>query len=100
MHKLVVYAVREPKLGVPNKEIQGNFEFETAAQAELRALLWLMYCPKDIVMYHEVEQNVCAHCGVLIKENAGWVRHRWVHEGGYYACLPDGDTQAEPKEDL
>lgn len=99
MHKLVIYTVRAEKLGIPDKEVQGEFEFETVEQAELRALLWLLYCPNDIVMYHEIETDVCRHCGQMIKEKAGWVIHRWVHDGGAYACLPAGETKAEPKEE-
>lgn len=98
MHTLVIYAVRAPEFKVPDKEVDAYFEYETADQAELRALLWLLYCPNDIVMYVEIDRSTCKHCDRPIKENVGWVMHRWIHdETGAYTCS-NMLTKAEPKE--
>lgn len=56
MAKLEIYETRQPKLGVPHKKFEKALEFDTSSQAELRALLWLTYCPDDIVMLVEEEQ--------------------------------------------
>lgn len=98
MHKLVVLCKHEPLSRMPDKEFVLPEEFDTSSQAELRALRWLLYRPHDILMLETLEQAVCKHCGVPIHEKEGWVKHRWVHEGGYYACLPSGATKAEPAE--
>lgn len=98
MHKLVIWTKHDPLAGIPDREAAGAFEFEKFEQAELRALLWLLYCPNDIVMYLEIAQATCKHCNQPIKENAGWILHRWVHEGGNYTCWSDAHTKAEPKE--
>lgn len=99
MFKLVVLAVHDFKSGMLDKEARGNFDFETSNQAELRALLWLMYCPNDIVMLVEVEEGVCRFCRKPIEEKVGWVRHRWVHKDGGYTCWNNALTQAEPLEE-
>lgn len=96
MFKVVILNVYDPKAKMPDTEMILRDDFETSSQAELRGLRWLISRPNDIVMLLEVEVGICQHCGVVIQEKEGWVRHRWIHEGGYYACLPDGKTQAEP----
>lgn len=50
MYKLVILCLFDRMSGMKNREARGNFEFETREAAELRALLWLNYCPFDIVM--------------------------------------------------
>lgn len=100
MYKLIILCRYAALTGWSDKEFVLDTEFDTTSQAELRALRWLIYRPDDIVMLVELKKNECKHCDRPIQEKAGWVRHRWVHEGGYYACLPDGATQAEPKEEV
>ena len=43
-------------------------------------------------------QRRCKHCGkdvIYLPDN---VAHRWRHSLGFYACPPDGSTQAEPED--
>ena len=82
--------------GLPDKVIEDSVEYETESQAELRALRWLLYCPDDIVMIYEPQ--TCVNCGQPIEYRGDNVRIKWAHTAGYYACFPDGRTQAEPKE--
>lgn len=96
MFELYIYVVPDPLAQLAPYESKGVYEFETSAQAELRALLYLSYAPNDIVMLVEFETGTCKHCEKPIREKAGWVMHKWVHEGGYYACSPAGATRAEP----
>lgn len=97
MHKLVIMTVHNPLADLQDREAAGAFEFDTEEQAILRGLLWLNYCPDDVVMILELEQSTCKHCGLPIKENAGWIIHRWVHERtGAYTCWSDNHTKAEP----
>lgn len=101
MHKLAILAVHDAKAGLPDREVQGAFEFDTVEQAELRALLWLLYCPNDIVMLiNDLQKSLCRHCNEEIKENAGWVIHKYVHaRTGAYTCFNTMLTKAEPKEE-
>lgn len=100
MHKLVILEVFDPWSKMPDRESKNVFEFERQSRAELRALLWLLYRPNDIVMLVDISEAYCKHCDQPIKEKAGWVVHRWVHEGGNYTCETDEPhTQAEPKEE-
>lgn len=104
MHRLTVLAIHDPKSGMPDKEFADLTEYDNQGQAELRALRWLMYCPNDIVMLHEEEVLVyktiaCKNCGEPIEYRGDNVRIKWAHAAGYYACFPDGSTQAEPKEE-
>lgn len=100
MFKLVVLCKYDPKANMPDKEFEIPTEFEDSPAAELRAMRWLLYRPNDIVMLEEFEIATCKNCDKPIEEKVGWVRHRWVHVGGYYACLPAGETQAEPREEV
>lgn len=100
MYKLTILCRYEKLANMPDKEFEIPTDFDTSSQAELRAMRWLTYRPNDIVMLTEIQQSICKNCGRPIEEKVGWVRHRWIHEGGYYACLPDGATQAEPKEEM
>lgn len=96
MFKLVILNRYDPLSKMPDKEFELDTDFATSSAAELRALRWLLYRPNDYVMLIELETGVCMHCGVSIEEQLGWVRHKWVHIGGYYSCLSNGGTQAEP----
>lgn len=73
-------------------------DYEKSADAELRALRWLYYCPDDIVTIIELETGECVHCGRSIEENAGWLVHKWVHVGDGYTCRNALLTRATPKE--
>lgn len=102
MFKLVILCVFDPLTKMPDKEYVVPEEYEHSGHAELRALRWLMYRPKDIVMLLEIEVSECKHCDMPIEEKPGWVRHRWIHaHTGAYACMAtSGRTQAEPKEEV
>lgn len=100
MYELYIYVVPDPLAQLPPFEKKAQYEFETSEQAELRALLYLSYCPNDIVMLVEFETGECKHCDRPIRENAGWLIHKWVHENGAYLCWSNEHTQAEPKEDM
>ena len=55
MFKLIVLAIHDKKSGMRDKVFELNLEAETQEDAELRALLWLNYCPNDIVMLLDPE---------------------------------------------
>jgi len=97
MFKLVILCVFDILTRQESEVHTMRQDFETSAQAELRALLWLQYRPNDIVMLEFSQIDTCRHCKLPIEEKLGWVLHRWVHSNGqYYTCLNDDTKQAEP----
>lgn len=97
MYELHIYVEFDPLAKIPPREQSLPYEFETSDQAELRALLYLSYCPNDIVMLVEFKTGVCSHCDRPIREQAGWVLHQWIHNNGFYLCGPESATSATPK---
>lgn len=53
MFKLVILCVFDPVAGMPDKVFEAINAFENSDQAEARAIRWLTYRPKDIVMLVE-----------------------------------------------
>lgn len=51
--KLVILCVFDPVAGMPDKVFEAINAFENSDQAEARAIRWLTYRPKDIVMLVE-----------------------------------------------
>lgn len=104
MYNLNILAIHDPASGLEDKEILDPTDYETSSQAELRALRWLTYCPNDIVMLDTsliVRSLTCLHCNEAIVYRPQNHAVKWAHaNGGYYACFPDGATQATPKEEV
>lgn len=100
MFKLVILAIHDPLANMEDKVFEIDTDFADSSGAELRAMRWLLYRPNDIIMLQEIQTSTCVHCDTPIEEKVGWVRHRWIHIGGHYACLPAGETQATPREEV
>lgn len=99
LQQIHILEIFDPMAKMPDRAIY-MFEFEdNESQAELRALRWLEGRPNDIVMFVEVQNGeFCKFCDQPIKEKAGWILHRWIHERtGAYTCENDHNHQAEPK---
>lgn len=55
MYALTILCKYDKLTGWTPKEFHLPTEFDTSAQAELRALRWLMYRPNDVVMLLEAQ---------------------------------------------
>jgi hypothetical protein len=53
MFALTILCMYDKLTGWPPAPFHLSTEFDTSAQAELRALRWLMYRPNDIIMLLE-----------------------------------------------